>query len=235
MPPPTPRPRRAPVRVVLALLLAAGLVLIPAAPAVAHPFGDPQTVAVASDPAHPEVVRLRWRVGGTDDLTLLGVSLGILPPDRVMLDGAVFFRDTDAPAIAAAPAFVSYLLTRITVASGKRACAGTVQPPGDLARTGAAIDYTCPGPVGTATVVVRTLTDLHPAYQTLASGPAGERAVYRSDQDSHDWVLGDPPAAGSAHPGRAAAVQLSAVLGAVLLVAAGAVLVLRRVRRRAVA
>ena len=235
MPPPTPRPRRAPVRVVLALLLAAGLVLIPAAPAVAHPFGDPQTVAVASDPAHPEVVRLRWRVGGTDDLTLLGVSLGILPPDRVMLDGAVFFRDTDAPAIAAAPAF-----GQLPAHPDHRRERQT-----GLRRNTSSRPATWPGPAPPSTTPVparsarprswcaRSPTCTPPTRRWPPARPASARSTAPSD--SHDWVLGDPPADGSAHPGRAAAVQLSAVLGAVLLVAAGAVLVLRRVRRRAVA
>lgn len=57
--------------------------------AVAHPFGDPQTVVVGVDGADAAVVRVRWKVGGLDDLTLLGVSLGVLPQERVLLDGAV--------------------------------------------------------------------------------------------------------------------------------------------------
>ncbi|HTJ32582.1 MAG TPA: hypothetical protein VL738_05080 [Dactylosporangium sp.] len=215
----------------LAGTLALAAVLVAPTPAAAHPFGDPQTVTVSADAARPEVVRVRWKVGGLDDLTLLGVSLGVLPQDRVMLDGAVFYRDADAAAIGPSPAFSAYLLRQITVANGGRACAGTVEPPADLAKAGVTVDYSCPAPVGTASVVVRMLTDLNPAYQTLATGPAGERAVYRQGADSHDWALGAAPAASTPDLGRSAAWQLSAVVAGVLLAAAGAFLVTRRVRR----
>ncbi|MET7400961.1 hypothetical protein ABZS66_46525 [Dactylosporangium sp. NPDC005572] len=199
--------------------------------AAAHPFGDPQAVAVGLADGRPEIVRVRWRVGGLDDLTLLGVSLGILPQDRVMLDGAVFYRDADAAAIAPAPAFATYLLERITVRTGEQACPGVLQPVEDLARRGVTIDYACPGPVGTASVAVRTLTDLHPAYQTLATGPDGQRTVYRQGAESHDWPLGDAPASAPAS-GRAAVIQLTAVVVAVLVAVAVAWLVSRRMRRR---
>ncbi|MEN3615042.1 hypothetical protein AAH979_36615 [Plantactinospora sp. ZYX-F-223] len=206
------------------------------APAEAHPFGDPQTVAIAPDQQRPEVVHVRWKVGGLDDLTLLGVSLGLLPQDRVMLDGAVFYQDSDAAALTTSDRFTTYLRNQITVTSAGQPCTGSVQPPGDLARTGATVDYTCPGPVGTVTVAVRMLTDLHPAYRTLATGPGGARAVYESGKDSHDWVLGeaaapaDPSATGTQEQqlGRSAAVQIGAVLGGVLLVALGGLLLFRR-------
>lgn len=210
-------------------------VFVAPAPAQAHPFGDPQTVAIALDQDHPDVVRVRWKVGGLDDLTLLGVALGVLPRDRVMLDGAVFFQDSDAAAIGPSGTFAAYLLKQITVTSGGRSCAGSVQPPSDLVRTGMSIDYTCPRPVGTVTVAVRMLTDLNPAYRTLATGPDGARAAYGSGKYSHDWALRDAPAAGGTHLGRSAAVQIAVVLGGVLLVAAAAVVLLRRRARRAVA
>jgi hypothetical protein len=227
----------------LALVAFAATLFARPAPAGAHPFGDPQTVAIALDEDRPEVVRVRWKVGGLDDLTLLGVELGLLPHDRVMLDGAVFFRDSDAAAIGPSGALAAYLLKQITVGSGGRGCAGAVDPPADLAKTGVVIDYACPEPVGTATITVRTLTDLNPAYRTLATGPDGERAVYGSGQYSHDWVLGDtsaapgagpasPAVAGDAHLGRSAAVQIAAVAGGVLLAAVAALVLFRRLRRR---
>jgi hypothetical protein len=198
----------------------------------AHPFGDPQTVVIALDQDRPDVVHVRWKVGGLDDLPLLGVALGLLPKDRVLLDGAVFFRASDTAAIGPSDKFAAYLLRQITVASNGQACAGSVEPPGDLARTGVTVDYTCPGPVGTATVGVRMLTDLNPAYQTLATGPDGERAVYGSGQYSHDWVLGDAPASSGTDLGRSAAVQLAIVIGGLLLVAIAVLVLSRRWRRR---
>ncbi len=225
------QPRRVPASALALLAFAATAVFAAPAPARAHPFGDPQTVAIALDQDHPDVVRVRWKVGGPDDLTLLGVALGVLPRDRVMLDGAVFFQDSDAAAIGPSGTFAAYLLKQITVTSGGRSCAGSVQPPSDLARSGVSIDYTCARPVGTATVAVRMLTDLNPAYRTLATGPDGARAVYGSAQYSHDWTLGEP----GTHLGRSAAVQIAVVVGGVLLVAAAALVLLRLRQRRAVA
>ncbi|MDQ7904930.1 hypothetical protein RB614_10395 [Phytohabitans sp. ZYX-F-186] len=217
------------------LACAATAVLATPAPAGAHPFGDPQTVAIAPDPARPEVVRVRWKVGGLDDLTLLGVALGLLPRDRVLLDGAVFYQDSDAAAVGPSAQFAAYLRERITVASDGRECAGTVTPPDDLARTGATIDYTCPAAVGVVDVAVRTLTDLDPAYRTLATGPSGARAVYTSDAYTHEWSVGDavPAAGGGAGTGRGAALQIGAVVGGLLLVAVAALAIGRRMRRRA--
>ncbi|GAB4106378.1 hypothetical protein GCM10028790_53970 [Micromonospora taraxaci] len=217
---------------VLALAVAAAVLALPS-PAAAHPFGDPQTVSITPDEQRPDIVRVRWRVGGPDDLTLLGVSLGLLPADRVLLDGAVDYRMTDPAVLASSEQFPAYLLKQITVADGARQCVGAVAPLKALARAGATVDYTCPGPVGTVTVAVRMLTDLNPAYRAMATGPGGQRAVYGSGEDSHDWTLtGGAPTVGSPSRGRSAAVQLAAVVGGALLVAVGALLVSRRVRRR---
>ncbi|MEU4291268.1 hypothetical protein AB0E63_23835 [Kribbella sp. NPDC026596] len=206
----------------------AGLVVLFAGiqPASAHPFGDPQTVTIAGD---GQVVHVRWKVGGLDDLTLLGVALGVLPRDRVMMDGAVIFEPADSVAIGPSSKFTDYLLRQITVASRGRQCTGSVQPPGDVAKTGVAIDYSCPGPLGAVSVTVKTLTDLNPAYKTLATGPNGARAVYGDSDDSHEWMLGTATASGV---GRSAAVQLGAVVGGALLLTVAAAVGVRRVRRR---
>ncbi|MFI7604881.1 hypothetical protein ACIBTV_07140 [Micromonospora sp. NPDC049366] len=206
--------------------------LAPATPAGAHPFGDPQTVAVAADPARPEVVHVRWRAGGLDDLTLLGVHLGLLPADRVTLDGAVFFEPADATVLGPSTQFVDYVLRQMTLTSGGRACVGTVKPPSDLAKSGVTVDYTCPGPVGVARLDLRLLTDLDPGYRALATGPDGQRAVYGPDRRTQDWVLGDAPPASEPHLGRRAAAQIAPIVGGVLLVPVVALL-LRRRRRAA--
>ncbi|MER7002499.1 hypothetical protein ABT297_05575 [Dactylosporangium sp. NPDC000555] len=221
-----------PLSALAAAALAAASVAIMPAPAAAHPFGDPQTAAITLDEQRPEVVRVRWRAGGPDDLTLLGVSLGVLPQDRVMLDGAVDYRHTDPATIASSERFTAYLLRQIAVSAGGRPCAGAVEPPMALDLKGAAVDYTCPGPVGTVTVAVRMLTDLNPAYRTLVTGPGGQRAVYESGKDSHDWTLAGAPAVDGTGLGRSAAIQIAAVLGGVLVAAAGAFVVARRMRGR---
>ncbi|MFG1918209.1 hypothetical protein [Micromonospora sp. NPDC048898] len=218
------------------LFLAALAAVAVPSPAAAHPFGDPQTVSIARDEQRPDIVRVRWRVGGPDDLTLLGVSLGLLPSDRVLLDGAVDYRTSDPAVIAASERFAAYLLERITVGDGPRLCPGVVAPVTALARVGASVDYTCPGSVDRVSVAVRMLTDLNPAYRAMATGPDGQRAVYGSGDDSHDWALvgGAPTLASGTSLGRSAAVQIAAVVGGFLLVAIGALLVARRLRRRGV-
>ncbi|WP_433616861.1 hypothetical protein ACQP2P_16060 [Dactylosporangium sp. CA-139114] len=216
-------------------VLVAGAVLLPAGPAAAHPFGDPQTVVVTLDAQRPDVVHVRWRVGGPDDLTLLGVSLGLLPANRVQSDGTVDVQAADPAVIAASDRFTGYLLQRITVTDGSAPCPGAVAQPIDfLQLKGATTDYTCPGPVATATVAVRMLTDLNPAYKTLATGPGGQRAVYQGATDTHAWTLVGAPPADGAGLGRSAAVQLAAVLSGLLLAAAAVVVVARRMRRRQV-
>lgn len=207
---------------------------------IAHPFGDPQTVEVARG-ADPAVVEVTWKVGAADDLTLLGIELGVLPEDRLMLDGAISFEDGDPEAVAASEEFRDYLLERIGVASGGADCEGDVVEVDDLTDGAAHLEFTCPGPVSTAAVTVRTLTDLHPAYRTLASGPAGQRAVYESQAETHEWSLGSGAPTADAtiaeqqqvadsDVGRSAALQMGAVGGAVLLILLVAAVLRRRLR-----
>ena len=224
-------------RLLLFLLPAFAVVLGSGGAAHAHPFGDPQTATIT---AEADGVAVVWRVGGIDDLTLLGVELGVLPEDRVMLDGAIDFVDGDTEAVADSDEFRDYLLERIEVTAAGSACTGTVTEVGDLEEDGARLEYTCPQPVAAASVTVRTLTDLHPAYRTLATGPDGQRAVYESAVDTHEWALGSRNGETSAavprttttqdELGRSAAVQLGVVVGVVLLILAGGAVVLRRRR-----
>ncbi|OKI89136.1 hypothetical protein [Micromonospora sp. CB01531] len=220
---------------VLALVLTGALA---PAPASAHPFGAPQQLNVAGEGDH---VRVRWLVGGTDDLTQLGIALGVLPQDRVLLDGAVIYEPADAVALAEAPAFANYLTERITVNQDGRACQGEASVADDLAADGAEVLFTCPEPVNTVTVTSRMLTDLHEAYRTLARGPRGQKAVYDATHESADWTISDDNGTDShpastrsvaATPASSSAVQLSVVGGVLLaVVAAGAFWYRRRGRK----
>jgi hypothetical protein len=212
-----------------------------------HPFGDPQTVDITSVDG---AVHVRWKVGAADDLTLLGIDLGVLPEDRVLLDGAITFDAGDGDAVAASDELHDYLLEHVGVTAGGQACIGEVTEVGDLVEDGAQLAFACPAEAAEATVSVSTLTDLHPAYRTLASGPDGQRAVYADDDETHDWALtvtSTTSAATSATPaparaaaeadsgsglGQSAALQMGAV-GAVLLVfIAGAVAARRWMQRK---
>lgn len=215
-----------------------------AAGPTAHPFGDPQTLEVARDDADASVVHVTWKVGAADDLTLLGIHLEVLPEDRVMLDGAISYEVEDAGLVAAAPAVADYALDHVVVSAGGSECEGTVESVGDLTGEGADLAFTCAQPVESVSVEVTTLTDLHPAYRTLATGPDGQHAVYGSDSPVHEWNLpaavgaAGPATTGSAAPeeslgaGASAALQMGGVLGAVLLLGVAVPLVVRSRRRR---
>lgn len=226
-----PATARWPRRVVISAAFTLTL-LATAVPADAHPYGYPQTVTIAADAARPDVVHLTWKAGSVDELTLLGVHLGLLPQDRVLLDGAVDTRDTDATILATSPPFANYLRTQMTVSSDGHACTGVVGKASDLTASGVDVDYTCPGPLGVARIDIRMLTDLDPAYRTVATGPEGKRQVYGTDGYSHDWVLGDAPPTSAADHDPATAWKVARSVGPLLLVAAVGSLLRRQVRRR---
>ncbi|WP_435204248.1 hypothetical protein [Micromonospora sp. bgisy143] len=121
----------------------------------------------------------------------------------------------------------------MTVSSGGQACAGVV---GKASDSGVDVDYTCPGPLGVARIEIRMLTDLDPAYRTVATGPEGKRQVYGLDAYSHDWVLGDAPPQAAAHSGTGHGQntlrRAAMAVGPLLLVAAVGSLLRRQVRRR---
>lgn len=238
-----PERRGAPFIVWCALIvLGQTLSLLGAESAQAHPFGPPQTAAVDLAPDGSDRVRVRWRVGGEDDLVLLGVDLGVLPPDRVLQDGATFYRPEDGTALMRDTRFADYLSDTVRVSDGAGgACRGRLSPLSAGERLevhGVTMLFGCPGDPTRPTVTLSTLTDLHPAYRTLASGPDGQRAVYTRQAPEHGWqvtrsdevpgaVTGDaehgstPPAA-TAAPARSAAWQLGGLgAGALLLVGVG--------------
>lgn len=203
--------------------------------AAAHPFGDPQTVVISRDQDRQDVVHLTWKVGAADDLTLLGISLGVLPEDRLMLDGAVSYDAQDAAQVSQADEVESYLLEHVKVAAGERACQGEVTGVGDLVEEGADLSFTCDAPVDEVDVTVTTLTDLHEAYRTLATAPGGQRGVYETDHQTQTWAMGGLAPGSPTDPGgdagTSAALQIGGVIGAVMLVVLGWSILARRRRR----
>ena len=79
------------------------------------------------------------------------------------------------------------------------------------------------------------LTDLNPAYKTLATGPSGQRAVYEGRADTHTWTLIGTLLLPETGRGRSALVPIAAVTGVVLLAAAAGVVVTRRRRAASLA
>jgi hypothetical protein len=219
-------------RVAHSSLAVLALLVLPALDAQAHPWGDPQTVELAA--VGQDTVQVRWNVGMTDDLTWLAIHLGEVAEDRIMLDGVVLYEAADAQALAASPDLDDYVLGHIRVTAGSDPCVGSVLDKQSLGVDGITLAFTCAHPIDRATVTVTMLTDLHPAYRTMATGPDGQRFAYSSDQPSHDWTF-DMAAADSntsSDRGRSAVVQMSLVLGICAATGMGVVWLRRRARQR---
>lgn len=216
----------------LLVLLLAPLWMLAAAPASAHPFGPPQTAEVS---ASGDRVLVQWRFGATDDISYLAAALEALPPERVLLDGVILYEEDDEALLTSASGFEPYVLEHLRVTRAGSPCAGSVDEVSDLATDGVVVGFSCPTASGPVSVTVDMLTDLHPAYRTLATGPDGQKAVYAADDPTHDWSLSLTPAASSSLEASAAR-QIGLVLGVLAVAAVVALLVaarLRRVRRAA--
>lgn len=211
-----PRPLKV-LAVVAGILLAATA----AVPASAHPFGAPQTATIAGTTGAPEVT---WRFGATDDIAYLAMQVGALPPDRMTLDGVVLYEPGDETALARSEAYADYVLDHIRI----EGCDGSVKAGEDLIADGTTVTFDCPSPASATKIEIDMMTDLHPAYQTLASGPNGQKAAYAGTTRSHGWSLDESRAATT---GLSALLQLGGTLGAIALVGAGGWWFLRRRRR----
>lgn len=223
---------RLPVRVPAAL--AAGALLLVAAPAHAHPFGDPQQLEIIPD-ADLTQFNVTWKAAA-DVLTSLALRLDVLggPRATVFKDGAEvpsYVDKADADALSASPLLAQYLLSRIELSLGAEACRGVLVAVDDLATNGARLTYTCPAPGEELTVTAAMLTDLHAAYKTMATGPGGATHVFTVDAPTHDFGLGEAIGPTVAESG----IELLAWAGAggVVLLAGGAVLAHARTRTRA--
>jgi len=212
-----------------AALATSGVVGLLAPAASAHPFGAPPTATVSR--TQPTTVRVHWQVGAVDDLSYLAADLGLLPHDRVLLDGAVTPHEGDASILERSSRFDSYVLEHVAVTAGEAACSGTVTKKTDLLASGVDVDFRCARPVERATVSLTLLTDMSPLYSTLATGPGGQKAAYAEGETSHEWTFTDE---GAAPPARAW-VPLALSGGALAAAGTGALAVRARRRRRSAA
>jgi hypothetical protein len=209
-------------RVATVCTVALSLSLGPALAAEAHPLGNPQTLELSL--GAPDIVSVTWRVGAADDISWLALDLGLLPPDRVLLDGALTPEDSDAELLEASPSFDAYLIEHIVVNSAGADCAGTVISTSDIVNDGVVLDYVCSAPVTDARIAVSLLTDLDPAYTTVASTADGQTASYDGQSTVYDWTF-DPAAAPSGAEAAAAPADnwpWPLTLGVVAVIAAPA-------------
>lgn len=210
----------------LAVAASVAATLATAAPVAAHPLGVPQTLRIA---AEGDQVQIRWSAAA-DDLTALGLQLGVLADARTFVyDRGVLVPEesdaSDATLLAEAPQLRRYLLGHIQVSQDGQRCSGEVTTTRGLAEDGTALlVFACPRKVEQVTVDVSTLTDLHPAYRTLATGDGGQRATYTLETPAHQWRLGTTadPLARLSSP--------IAALGVLVAGAGGSYVVMRRRR-----
>ena len=221
------RRRRRLAGLAAATILAASGAIGAAPPAVAHPLGTPQSVRLG---AEGNQVWVNWSAA-TDDLTALGIHLGVLGPDRTFVDDQGVLvpeqsAEYDAVLLARSPELARYLLEHIEVAQRGTHCRGRVSDTLQLTGSGARLLFSCAEAVDDVTVRVETLTDVDPAYRTLAASDNGERATYTVDSPEHRWEL-DRAAGLGGYP---VGFWVTAV-GLVAVVVPGAsILLLRRLR-----
>lgn len=224
------RARRTATRLIPAAVITAMVTLLgPVAAASAHPLGPPQQVVLSL--AASDQVQVNWKSGAPDDLSWLAYDLGLLPADRVMLDGAINPSPTDAELLNDSPALSEYLLRQMQVSDAQGSCAAKVTDIHDMATTGATVVFTCSGPVTQARVKLQLLTDLEATYATIATGPDGKQANYTGYTDSFEWSFDPTRAAAPATAGFdwTTVVGIAALIG--LPVLAGALI--WRLRQRA--
>jgi hypothetical protein len=186
-------PRRSALWRLLAAPLA-GLIAVsgPAAAAQAHPMGPPQQVVLSL--AAPDQVQVNWKAGASDDLSWLAFDLGLLPADRIMLDGAITPQADDVRLLEDSPVLAAYLTRRISVRSGGQDCSAGRPEISELSSAGATVVFSCPSEVHQASIELGLLTDLEASYATVATGADGSQAVYNGHVTSHEWTF-DPDSA----------------------------------------
>lgn len=213
--PRTSVPRTSVPRTSLLLLLASFLTGAFAAPAAAHPFGDPQTLELSVEGHEVEVV---WQAA-PDDYTSLALRLGAVDgPRRMVFKEGAMVPETvdarDAELLGSSPRLGEYLLSTVRVAQREETCEGVLTSAAELAASGATLVFTCPEVVEEVEVTAAPLVDLHPAYTTLATGPGGATHVFTADDPSHVFSL--EPAGATLREGGVTLAALSggaAVLG----------------------
>lgn len=170
------------------------------APALAHPFGAPQTIRIA---AESDQVTIRWQAPA-DDLRMLGGALGALPDRQVVViePGAVPspVGPSEADLLRGSHQLADYLATHILVRQDGVPCPSVVDLD-DLLGDGALVAARCPEPVTTVEIEVSLLLEFHEAYRTAAIGTGTDppRWMYTAGDTTRTWSFAGGPA-GTAGP-----------------------------------
>lgn len=203
-------------------------------PVQAHPFGSPQTASITAG-GRDGAVAVRWLPGAVDDYSYLAAGIGLVDRDRTQGRGGLLYAKQDADTLAASTQFERYMADHITATTSGRTCPARVTIGDHLVADGVLVELACPPRSEDVQIVVSMMTDLHPAYRTLATGPNGQRFVYTSTAMEHTWSMTpEVGGGGPSHQARSAATQLSVVVGTGGLLAALGFVLARRVGRRRV-
>ncbi|GAA4468176.1 hypothetical protein [Phytohabitans houttuyneae] len=196
-------------------------VVLPAAPAGAHPFGPPSTARVSADGS---TVALSWQAA-EDDWVALGRHVGAFDRASPDVTGAELLRRS--------PAVRDYLLDRIVVNQGGRRCTGDLAALDDVLAEGARLTFECPAPVADVDVTVTALTDVNDAYRTVlrADPPATpDQALFTAAAPTRHITFGGSGGSAVRRSVVTVAVGAAAALVLVLLVTLA---LRRRARARA--
>lgn len=186
----------------LALLL---VLLVPAAPAAAHPLGLPSFARIS---ATGDTVTILWNAA-PDDVAALSRSLGLS-------DGPELTREQDA-ALASSGELREAVERQVAVTQEGRACAPGQRRRASVVEEGLRLVFRCPDRVGAVRVRLELLHDVDSRYRTLgiATGPDGDsRVMFSTAESEHDLRL-DPSATAPASE-RRQAPQVEGAFGGAL-------------------
>lgn len=194
-------------------------------PASAHPFGPPPQATVSSEGSTVTVV---WSAE-PDDLFNLGQATGALAGRQVFVfDGNEPVDPGGGAAsideqLSTAPEIRDYLGANIEVRQDATGCALGAVDIREVNDTGARLTYDCRRPVDLVELEITALTDLDPAYRTVATGTNGARTLHTAAEPVQTLALAGGRGATSGPP-------LPVLVGALGVLAALAALVWRRRR-----
>lgn len=215
--------RRLVATAIAAVIAAAGVTVVAAPSASAHPFGPPLSARLDVDGAE---VTVTW-TAAEDDWVNLGEFLGAFSTQTD--DGGA--QLTGAELLAQSDNLPSYLLSHFVIEQDGQSCQGQVTQLQDLVTLGAQLSYSCPQPVTTVDLTVTTLTDINENYRTVVtsdqpSEPA--QALFTTTTSTQQWSFD------ASSSGGAAQVALVAAGALILAALAGGLLWWRRGSRRPV-
>lgn len=210
------------VRVALLTMLVAAVGVMTAVPALAHPFGPPLAAEVEGG---NYVVNLKW-MAADDDWLALARHVGVFEETPEEMDGEPL---SGAQRIAMSEGVSEYVLDAVTVTQVGNECGGeVVYFEEDFPESGIILQFSCEDMVYEVDIEMNMLTDLHPAYRTIATAATGANppeALFNQTNHTHTFDFGAVEGASEIVHGGAGDLPWEAILAvAALVLVAGVVL-----------